>query len=84
MKNNVLDVIENVSIALGVTLSINTIYSVLGIILLIFQIGLIVYKVIKSIVEHAKNKEYDKIENDIEHGINELQDVVNKDGEQKK
>lgn len=84
MKNNVLDVVEDASIVLGVTISLNTIYSILGIILLIFQIGLIVYKVIKSIVEHAKKKEYDKIGNDIEHGIDELQDVVNKDGKQKK
>lgn len=84
MKNNVLDVVENASIVLGVTISLQTIYSILGIILLIFQIGLIVYKVVRSIVEHAKNKEYDKIENDIESGINDIQNVVNKDGKQKK
>lgn len=84
MKSNVLDVVENTSIVLGVAISLETIYSVMGIILLAFQIGLIVYKVIKSIVTHVKHKEYDKIEEDIEHGISEIQNVVDKDGEHTK
>ncbi len=84
MKSNVLDVVENTSIVLGVAISLNTIYSVLGIILLAFQIGLIVYKVIKSIVEHVKAKDYEKIEEDIEHGISEIQNVINEDGKHKK
>lgn len=84
MKNNVLNVVEDTSIALGVAVSINTIYTYLGILVLVFQIGLIVYKITKSIVEHAKKKQFDKIDDDIQRGIDELQDVVNKDGEQKK
>lgn len=80
MKSNVLDVVENTSIVLGVAISLETIYSIMGIILLAFQIGLIVYKVIKSIVKHVKAKEFDKIEEDIEHGISEIQNVVDKDG----
>lgn len=79
-SKNVLDVVESISIALGVVVSIETIYTILGIVLLAFQIGLILYKVIKSIVEHAKHKEYDEIEHDIEKGIEDIENVIEKHG----
>lgn len=76
MKNNVLNVVENVTIALGVAISIETIYSIMGIVLLIFQIGMIIAKVIVAVRKHLKEKNYEEVKNEIECGVNNIESVI--------
>lgn len=84
MKSNVLDVVEDVTIVLGVSISLSNLYTILGIILLAFQIGLIIYKVVRAIIKHYKAKQFGEIANDIESGMNDIKDVIDKHGKQTK
>ena len=72
-------VIEDVSIVLGVSLGIAQIETILGIVLLVFQIGLIIYKLIRSIIDKIKKKDYDGIENDIKNATDEIEKLTPKD-----
>lgn len=77
-KNTTLDIVETISVVMGVSISLQTLYTLFGIILLAFQIGLIVYRIIATIVKHIKQKEYDKIPDTLEDGIDKIKDVVDK------
>ena len=76
------NVIENISIALGVSLGIAQIETILGIILLVFQIILILFKCGRSIYLHVKNKDVDGIQNDLEDTIKQIEHLKDKDGKQ--
>ena len=76
-----LEVIEDGLIVFGVVLSIDQIKTILGIILLVIQIGLILYKGIKILIVHIKNKNYkeivktiDEITRDVENAIDKSED----------
>ena len=77
-------VVEDISIAVGVVLGVQQIETILGIVLLIFQIGLILFKVIRSLIEHIKKKDLDGIEQDLQDGIEQIEHLTDKDkdGEQ--
>lgn len=74
MKDKI-DTLYNVLIPIGAYLGITQIESILGIIILSFQIILILYKGIYSIVMKVKNKNYKEIGNDISKTIEELEDL---------
>lgn len=74
MKDKI-DTLNNVLIPIGAYLGITQIESILGIIILSFQIILILYKGIYSIVMKVKNKNYKEIGNDISKTIEELEDL---------
>ena len=81
-----LEVIEDVFIVCGVALSIDQIKTILGIVLLVIQIGLILYKGIKLIIGHVKKKNYNEAISTIEEMTKEVQDVIDKtdkDGKRK-
>lgn len=59
MKNTVLEVTEDALIVMGVAMSIDQIKTILGIVLLCIQIGLIIFKSAKVIYNKVKNKDYD-------------------------
>ena len=78
---NKLTILEDVLIIGGITVSISTIQSILGIIILCFQIALIIYKCIMKIVEHYKKKQYQAIEEDLQNaidGLNNINDSIGK------
>ena len=77
MDLKVYNSIENVTIALGVAFGISNIESVLGIILLSLQVGLILWKVGYKINLRIKYKQLDKIQKDIEDAMNELEQIKN-------
>ena len=77
MDLKVYNSIENVTIALGVAFGISNIESVLGIILLSLQVGLILWKVGYKIYLRIKYKQLDKIQKDIEDAMNELEQIKN-------
>ena len=81
-----LEVIEDALIVYGVALSIDQIKTILGIILLVIQIGLILYKGIKLIIGHIKNKNYKDAIKTIDDMTKEIQDAIDKtdkDGKRK-
>ena len=81
---NKLEILEDTFIVLGVALSIDQIKTILGIVLLVFQIAIILYKVIKIIVAKVKNKDIDGAIEVAESGIKQIEDVISKDGKQPK
>lgn len=78
MKFTISKVLEDVSIAFGVVLGVNQIETILGIVLLVFQIGLIIFKCVRSIVEHVKKKDLDGIEKDLEDASKQIEDLSDK------
>ena len=73
-----LNIIENISIALGISLSLTQIQTIMGIVLLAFQIGLILTKVIIKLVQHVKAGKLDEAVKDIEDAQEEIKDATKK------
>ena len=76
-----LEVVEDALIVFGVALSIDQIKTILGIILLCIQIGLILYKGIKLLIGHIKNKNYKQAVKDVEDMTRDIQNVIDKSKE---
>lgn len=76
---NVTNILEDVSIVFGVTIGVTQIESILGIIILVFQIVLILYKGTRKIIEKIKKKDLDGIEEDLKETTDELEKLSNKD-----
>lgn len=75
-----INVLEDVLIIGGVTISVTMIQSILGIIILSFQIVLILIKGAKKIYDLIKNKKYDEVEDALEETKGELENLKDKDG----
>ena len=71
---NITNVMEDVSIGLGITLGISEIKTILGIVLLVFQIVLIIYKMVRAIIKKIKNKDYDGVEQELNDGIHQIEE----------
>ena len=72
---------DNVALMLspiGLTLGITQIESVLGIILLIFQVALILWKTVSAIIRAIKTKDESIIDEGLKETIDSLQDYINK------
>lgn len=78
MKHNVLNILEDVTIAGGVVVSLTMLQTILGIIILSVQIILILYKGIRKIVELVKAKKYDEIDDALEETKDQLEDLKDK------
>ena len=78
-----INIFEDVLIVGGITIGINQIYTILGIIILSFQIALILYKFICRIIQLIKKKKYDEIDDAIEDTTRELEHLsdTKKDGD---
>lgn len=72
-----LDKVENVTIVLASCIGLANIQEILGIIILVFQIILILYKSGKQIYDKIKSKKYDEIDDELEFTIKSL-DELNK------
>lgn len=68
-------IVDNALIVCGVTVALVDIQTVLGIIILAFQVILITYRMVRGIIEHYKKKEFDKIETDLQDGIEKLENI---------
>lgn len=69
---------EDVLIGVGLAVSIEQIQTILGIVILSFQIVLIIVKTGMKIYQKIKDKKYSEIEQDIEDAKKEIEDVTNK------
>ena len=76
----VLNITEDVLIALGisVTISLEQVYTIFGIILLSIQILLIVAKGVIKLVDHIKKGKVEEAVKDIEDTQKEIDDVTGK------
>lgn len=77
----VLNITEDILIALGigVTISLEQVYTIFGIILLSIQIVLIIAKGVIKLVDHIKKGKVEEAVKDIEETQKELDDVTKKD-----
>lgn len=74
MKNT-FNVIEDVLIGMGITVSLIDIQQILSIILLVLNVSMILVKVGFKIYQHAKEKKYDEIDDDIQEGITGIEQI---------
>lgn len=76
-----INITEDVLIALGigVTLSLEQIYTIFGIVLLSIQIILIIVKGIIKLVDHIKKGKVEEAVKDIEDTQKEIKDITGKD-----
>ena len=74
-----INVLEDVLIIGGISVSVTMIQSILGIIILSFQIILILFKAGKKIYDLLKAKKYDEIENTLQETQDQLEDLKNKE-----
>jgi uncharacterized membrane protein len=72
------DKIENGSIFLGTFIGLSQIETILGIIILCFQILIILIKFGKKLYSKIKSKNYSDIEKDVEDTLNDLNDLKDK------
>ena len=75
MNKNVINTIDNVLIIMGVSIGLQEIESIIGIVLLCVQLLWILSKIIIKIYNNIKNNEYDQIPEDIKETIEELKDL---------
>lgn len=72
--------VENIQCLLSVFtggFALVDITNVLSIIILILSIANILWTMIYSIYKHVKSKDYDKIDDDIQNGINQIENLNN-------
>lgn len=79
--NNKIDILFDSLIPVGALVGISQIESIIGIILLVLQIILILYKGIYKVVMKIKNKNYKGISSDIQETINALEDLKESESE---
>lgn len=75
------EVIEDVSIATGISISLVDIQQILSIVLLCFNVIWIIVKCGVKVYEHYKNKNYKAIADDIKDGKDELERLTGKDSD---
>ena len=75
MKHVNTNVLEDCLIASGVTISLMDIQTILGIIILSFQVILILIKLFKRVYNAVKNKNVDELTDAINDGKDELQNL---------
>lgn len=76
--NKVLNVAEDVLIVGGMTISLSMIQTILGIAILVIQLGLIITKIVLKVVKKVKNKDIDGAIATIEEGQKEIDDRLGK------
>lgn len=78
---NKLEIVEDAFIVMGVALSVDQIKTILGVILLVLQICLILYKSIKAIINKVKNKDIDGAVKEVQDATEKIEDVIDKHGD---
>lgn len=75
MSKNLSNALENISILIGFTISLETIESILGIIILAFQVIWVIVKCGIAIYKKVKQKKYDEIDDEVKKGIDDLKNI---------
>lgn len=74
MKNT-FNVIEDVLIGMGITVSLIDIQQILSIVLIVLNVCMILVKIGLKIYEHVKTKKYDQIDDDLKEGIEGIEKI---------
>ena len=74
MKNT-FNVIEDVLIGMGITVSLIDIQQILSIVLIVLNVCMILVKVGLKIYEHVKTRKYDQIDDDLKEGIDGIEKI---------
>lgn len=61
--------------ALGLSITIEDARNWLGIIILLLQLGLIIFNVAKKVYQRVKSKQYDLIDDDIKDAIDDINNL---------
>lgn len=72
-----INIVEDVLIGFGITVSLIDIQQILSIILLVLNVGWLLVKLVLKIVEHVKKKQYDQIDDDIKETIDGIEEIKN-------
>ena len=76
MNMKVFDLVETVFNALGILIAVQDIYNWLGILLLVINIFSILFRGGLEIYRHIKNKEYDKINNELDNITSKIEEQI--------
>lgn len=74
---NILNKCENVLVGIGLTIGIANIKDILGIVLIILQVAIILYKAGVSIYKKVQARKYDDILADLDKAQKELEELKN-------
>ena len=72
----VFDLIETIFNALGILIAVQDIYNWLGILLLVINIFSIIFRGCLEIYRHIKNKDYDKIDDELDNITSKIEEQI--------
>ena len=72
----VFDLVETVFNALGILIAVQDIYNWLGILLLVINIFSILFRGGLEIYRHIKNKDYDKIDDELDNITSKIEEQI--------
>lgn len=72
----VFDLIETIFNALGILIAVQDIYNWLGILLLVINIFSIIFRGGLEIYRHIKNKDYDKINDELDNITSKIEEQI--------
>lgn len=76
MNMKVFDLIETIFNALGILIAVQDIYNWLGILLLVINIFSIIFRGGLEIYRHIKNKDYDKINDELDNITSKIEEQI--------
>ena len=76
MNMKVFDLIETIFNALGILIAVQDIYNWLGILLLVINIFSILFRGGLEIYRHIKNKDYDKINDELDNITSKIEEQI--------
>lgn len=76
MNTKVFDLVETIFNAAGILIAVQDIYNWLGITLLVINIFSIIFRGLLEIYRHIKNKDYDKINDELDNITSKIEEQI--------
>lgn len=76
MNMKVFDLVETIFNAAGILIAVQDIYNWLGITLLVINIFSIIFRGLLEIYRHIKNKDYDKINDELDNITSKIEEQI--------
>ena len=76
MNTKVFDLVETIFNAAGIIIAVQDIYNWLGIALLVINIFSIIFRGCLEIYRHIKNKDYDKIDDELDNITSKIEEQI--------
>lgn len=81
MDKTTSNIIDVTMLTIGTAFGLDQIETILGIIILVLQGVWILVKMVSKIIDHVKGKEYNKVQDDLKSGIDELKEIQKGDND---